>query len=116
MRRRGLGFLVAIVVTAVIGVIAYNIGFDRGLAQAGQAGDIVRYVGGPWFGFFPFGLILFPLFLFGIFALLGRAFWRLGGGRGYPGPELWRDRAEDWHRRQHQPASDQPPQIPQTQL
>ena len=112
MRRGGLGLILAIVIAAVIGVLAYNIGFDRGLAQAGGASDMVRYVGGPWFGFFPFGLILFPLFLFGIFALLGGAFWRLAGGRGYSGPGPWQGRFEDWHRRQHE----QPPQIQQTRL
>jgi hypothetical protein len=109
----------AILFASVIGVFAYNVGFDRGLAQAGQVGEAVRYVG-PWFGwwFFPFGLILFPLFLFGFFALVSAAFWRFGGaGRRQWGPGPWRGRlgtAEEWHRRLHEQEAN-PPQPPQTQ-
>jgi hypothetical protein len=52
-------------------------------------------------GFFPFGIILFPLFIFGIFALMRAAFW--GGRWGAPGHHKGgHHMAEDWHRRLHE--------------
>ncbi len=110
-----------------IGVGAYNLGVSRGLEHGGHAVEAVRVVGpgfhhGYGYGYFPFGLILFPLFLLGIFLLLRGAFWRgRWGGPGYgpggwggPGARSWGgpgpwgqggpaagERAEEWHRRQH---------------
>jgi hypothetical protein len=107
--------LIAILAAVGIGVGAYNAGVAEGLQQDGQ---VVRVVGpgyGPGFGF-PFGLILFPLFVVGIVLLLRGAFWRgRWGGRGYgpwgpgrPGP--WGpggpQRFEEWHRRQHEQPTD----------
>jgi hypothetical protein len=116
--RRGFGIvvaIVAIVVAVAIGIGAYNVGYDHGLDANGSV-EAVRYVGGWHGGFFPFGLILFPLFIFGIFALMRAAFW---GGRWHDhdhrdpigpggGPGAWGRREElfqDWHRRQHEPGS-----------
>lgn len=95
-----------------VGVGAYNVGLKEGLERTGQATEIVRYVG-PGFGGFPFGLILFPLFFFGIFALMRGAMWRRHGDghRHGPGPwggpggrGPWSDRAQEWHRLQHEGA------------
>jgi hypothetical protein len=110
--RRGYGVVLAIVlvlVAVLIGVGAYNAGVNHGLAQAGEPGEVVRYWGrGPGWGFFPFGLLLFPLVFLGIFALFRFAFW---GGRwgDHPhphpmGPGGWggREAFEEWHRREHE--------------
>ena len=103
--------LLAILVGVVVGVTSYHAGVTHGLEQAGHASQVVRVVGpGYGYGYFPFGFLLFPLFLFGIFFLVRGAFWRRrwygdhehphwgpgGGGSG---------RFEDWHRRQHEQAS-----------
>jgi len=104
--------LLVILAGTAIGVGAYNAGVSHGLAQTGHAVQIVRVVG-PGFGFFPFGFLLFPLFLFAILAIARGVFWRrrLGGhGYGHGGPGPWgkgggpggsEGRFEDWHRRQH---------------
>lgn len=111
--------LLAILAAVGIGVGAYNAGVSEGLQQGSDGAQVVRVVGpgyGAGFGF-PFGLILFPLFVLGIVLLLRGAFWRgRWGGRGYgpwgpgrPGP--WGpggpQRFEDWHRRQHEQPADQ---------
>jgi len=117
--RRGMGIVMVILLilaAIAIGVGAYNAGLSQGLEEGGRAGEVVRVVG-PGFGFFPFGLILFPLFLFGIFALFRAAAWRgrWGGPGGPGGPGRWdhhgpwSERAEEWHRRLHeQPEGERP--------
>jgi hypothetical protein len=116
-----IGLVVLAILAAVgIGVGAYDAGVSAGLQQAGQGAQVVRVVGpgyGPGFGFFPFGLILFPLFVIGIALLVRGALWRgrwggpgYGpGGSGRPGP--WGpggpQRFEEWHRRQHEQATGQ---------
>jgi hypothetical protein len=116
-----IGLVVLAILAAVgIGVGAYNAGVSEGLQQSGQGAQVVRVVGpgyGPGFGFFPFGLILFPLFVIGIAVLVRGAFWRGRwggpgsgpGGYGRPGP--WGpggpQRFEEWHRRQHEQSTDQ---------
>ena len=101
--RRGIGVVTVIVLllaAIAIGVGAYNVGLNEGLEEARQGGEVVRVVG-PGFGF-PFGLILFPLFFFGLFALFRAAAWRgRWGGPGQRGP--WSERAEEWHRKLHEP-------------
>jgi hypothetical protein len=111
--------LLVLLAGVAIAVGAYNAGVSHGLAQAASGTEVVRVVGpgyGYGGGFFPFGLFLFPLFFFLIFGLVRGAFWgrRWGGpgrgghdGPGHPhgGPERWRDGAEEWHRRQHDPSS-----------
>ena len=103
-----IGVSVLVILAGVgIGVGAYNAGLHEGLQRTGEATEIVRYVGPGWGGGFPFGLLLFPLFIFGIFALFRGAMWRRHGdwhghgpgGPGGPGP--W-GRAEEWHRHQHE--------------
>jgi hypothetical protein len=107
-------WLVAVLLLALagvaIGVSAYHAGQTHGLEQAGKAVEVVR-VYRP--GFFPFGLLFFPLFFFGIIALLRAATWRrrwaMHGPEGrehWAGPGSWKghgsDRFEEWHRRQHE--------------
>jgi hypothetical protein len=111
-----------------IGVGVYNAGvhdgISQGLQQSGENTQVVRVVDGGYrhgygYGFFPFGLFLFPLVVIGIILLTRAAFWggRWGGpwrggyGRGWGGPGPWGqggpERYEEWHRRQHEQQADQ---------
>jgi hypothetical protein len=120
--RRGWAIVLAIVVVLTfvgVGVGAYHAGLDEGIRRTADARQVVEVIGGEgWHGggFFPFGLILFPLFVFGIFALVGGAFRRRAWGGpwgGGPGPGDWRteggrrfeERFQDWHARQHEEGS-----------
>lgn len=119
--------ILAVLAVIGIGVVAFNAGIDEGvsrqLASSGDTGQVVRVVGhgwgyGPRFGF-PFGLILFPLFIIGIVLLVRGAFWRgrWGGARwggpgygpgGYGPPGGWGgpQAFDEYHRRLHeQPAA-----------
>jgi hypothetical protein len=109
--------VVALAVTVVVGIGAYNAGVSAGLEQNIAAGggdaELVRYgAHGRGFGLFPVGLILFPLLFIGFFLVMGAAFGR-GARWGGPGP--WgggpgrgddRRAFEDWHRRQHERPSE----------
>ena len=91
--RRGFGWGAAIlVVLLVIGVAigAYNVGLDEGLQQSGNV-EVVRYVGGHGFGFFPF-FLFFPLFFLALFAFKGAMWRRHGQGHNGHGP------GSGWHR------------------
>jgi hypothetical protein len=105
--------VVALAVTVLVGIGAYNAGVSAGLAENIEVGggnaELARFAGhGRGFGFFPVGLILFPLLFFGLFMLMGAAFGRgaRGGGPGPWGGGPWRgderQAFEDWHRRQHE--------------
>lgn len=119
-RTRWIAVAILVVLAAVgIGVSAFHAGVSNGLARAAGGTEVVRVVGpgyGYGWGFFPFGLFLFPLFFFLIFGLRRGAFWgrRWGGpgsgghdgpGHRHGGRDHWKDGAEEWHRRQHDPAS-----------
>jgi hypothetical protein len=97
-----------------IGVGAYNAGVNHGLAETGHAVQVIRYAGPGW-GFVPFGFLLFPLFVFLLFAVLRGVFWgrRWGGSGGSHGPGGWSKGGppafEDWHRRQHEQRSGEQP-------
>ena len=119
--RRGWAIAASIlVVLTVIGIAvgAYNAGVNEGIQRAATSDQVVQVVGGyghGW-GFFPFGLFLFPLFLFGTIFLFSRAFrgprgWGHDHGAGYgpwseEGRKRFEDRAVDWHQRQHEQVSD----------
>jgi hypothetical protein len=93
--------LLVLVVAIAAGVGGYNWGLSEGLEEAARSGgEVVRVYGHHGGGFFPFGIILFPLFIFGIFALMRAAFW--GGRWGGPGHHQGGHYADDWHRRQHE--------------
>src|SRR3989442_12821157 len=79
---RGIGIIVTLVIAAIVGVGAYQLGVAQGLATTGTA--VAPY--GYYHPFFFGGVrVLFPLlFLFLIFFLLPGAFWG-GGGRGFCG-------------------------------
>jgi hypothetical protein len=107
-RSMWIGALLLVILGGIaIGVGAYNAGVSHGLSQAAHSDQVVRVIG-PGFGF-PFGLFLFPLFFFAIFALVRGAFWRRRWEGGHPhphaGPGNWTRGGpamfEDWHRRQH---------------
>jgi hypothetical protein len=94
--------LLLILVGVGAGIGGYNAGVADGIERSG--GEVVRVVGhGYGFGF-PFGLILFPLFFFGVFFLLRAAFWRgpAWGGPGHWGPRGGPAGVEEWHRRLHE--------------
>jgi hypothetical protein len=104
MRRgMGIGLVILLVLAGIgIGVAAYNTGLSQGLEESGRAVEVVRVVG---HGGFPFGLILFPLFIIGFFALMRGMFWRRWGGPGHEGhwgPGGKGAAFEEWHRRQHE--------------
>jgi hypothetical protein len=112
--RRGGGIAAAILgilVLVGVGIGAYNWGVSEGLERSGEAVEVVRYVGGHGFGFFPF--FLFPLFFLALFAFKGfgwRRHWNHDHGPGGHGPGghgpgglgRWEQGFEDWHRRQHE--------------
>src|SRR6266568_9422258 len=123
--RRGfglIGLLVTVILFVIVGAIAYNIGWSDGvnthLPAAGTAANGAPYYYGPhyWGGGFGFlGIFWFLLILFGIFWLFRMAFWGFAGRRmmmgghgwGY-GPRRWgsfEERAQDWHRHQHEGGS-----------
>ena len=118
MRR---GFTVVVVVLLLlagigIGVAAWNAGVDHGIqqqvAESGEGVQVIRVVGdrygGPGWGFFPFGFLLFPLFVFGLFAIVRAVTWRgRWGGPGRMGPGgPWEGgphgRLDEWHRKEHE--------------
>jgi hypothetical protein len=135
--RRGLGLIglvVTVIVVAIVGVIAYQVGWSDGFAQhvpavsaSGSGGTTAApypyYYGGYGPHFFGFGWIfglLFFLFLgfiffrivaFGLFGW-GRGWgyggrgWGMHGGRGIP-PAI-DERMKEWHRQAH----GEPPTTP----
>jgi hypothetical protein len=122
--RRGFG-LISLVVTAIllaiVGVIAYNVGWSDGVATHLPAGaavpppDYYGYGYGPHWGFGIFGFFWFLFVLFIIFALLRFAFfgrrhwgggWGYKGGPGYGMPHGIDERMQEWHKRAH---GEQPP-------
>jgi len=125
--RRGFGFIglvVTVVLLAIVGVIAYNVGWSDGLAThvpAGTAEVPAYYYGyGPHAFWGGFGILWFLFGLFFLFFLLrvaffGRRHWGGGWGGGHKsgyghGPshatnEL-DERMHEWHRRAH---GEQPP-------
>jgi hypothetical protein len=127
--RRGFG-LIGLVITAIllaiVGVIAYNVGWSDGLATqipAGTAGAPPYYYGygSHWgfgfFGFFWFLFVLFGLLFLFRLAFFGRRHWG-GGGWGYKGsrgygiPPGIDERMQEWHKRAHgeqQSGSSTPP-------
>jgi hypothetical protein len=128
--RRGfglIGLVMTVVVLAVVGVIAYNVGWSDGLAThvpAGTAEAPQYYYGyGPhpfWGGF---GILWFFFIVFGLFwlfriAFFGRRHWgggwgyKGGSGHGFPPAQNGLDeRMQEWHRRAH---GEQPPATPST--
>jgi hypothetical protein len=103
--RRGFGWgaaILGILLLVGVGIGAYNWGVSDGIEQSGKAVEVVRYVGGHGFGFFPF-FLFFPLFFLALFAFKG-AMWRRHGGHDHPhgGRGPWEHRFEDWHRQQHE--------------
>ena len=124
--RRGFGFLglvVTIVLLAVVGVIAYNVGWSDGLATHVPAGTEVAppyYYGyGPHAFWGGFGILWFLFIVFGLFwlfriAFFGRRHWGGGwggykGGYGHGVPPAIDERMQEWHRRAH---GEQPPASP----
>jgi len=101
---RGIGIIVALVIAAIVGVGAYQLGVSQGLAATGTAVAPAVYYHPYFFGGFGF---LFPLlFIFLIFALVRGAFgrgrgWGYGGGWGGPGYQSPRERIEELHRELH---------------
>lgn len=122
--RRGFGWGAAILVVLLlvgVGIGAYNWGVTEGLERTGEGVEVVRYVGGHGFGFFPF-FLFFPLFFLALFAFKG-AMWRRhwdhdGGPGGHHGPGghgRWEQGYEEWHRRQHESGGEAGGQGPPVQ-
>ena len=100
---RGIGIIVTLVIAAIVGVGAYQLGLAQGLGATGTAVAPAVYYH-PFF----FGGFLFPLlFLFFIFFLIRGAFWgwggrRYGGGWGGHGDyQSPRERLEALHKEMH---------------
>ncbi|HEV8535708.1 MAG TPA: hypothetical protein VGR87_08315 [Candidatus Limnocylindria bacterium] len=97
------GIIVTLVIAAIVGVGAYQLGVAQGLASTGTAVPPAVYYHPYFFGGFGF---LFPLlFIFFIFLLLRGALWGGWVGRyGGPGYGYWgdpRSRLEEWHKEMH---------------
>ena len=115
--RRGfglIGLVVTVILLAIVGVVAYNVGWSDGLSTHVPAGTAVAppyYYGyGPHFGFGIFGFFWFLFILFAFFWLLRFAFFgrrRWGGGWGHKGgyghgvPPAIDERMQEWHKRAH---------------
>ena len=119
--RRGFGFvgvLVTLVLMVIVGAVAYNIGWSDGVNTHLPAGTTAPAPYSYGYGLHPlfagFGILWFLFILFGIFWLFRLAFWGFAGRRmwgyyghgpggwGGDGPRSFEDRAQDWHRRQHE--------------
>jgi hypothetical protein len=111
--RRGFGWgaaILGVLLLVGVGIGAYNWGLTEGLERSGEGVEVVRYIGGHGFGFFPF-FLLFPLFFLALFAFKG-AMWRRHWDHGHgPGDHVpgerhgsWEQGYEEWHRRQHEGA------------
>jgi hypothetical protein len=86
MNQRWLAIAAALVLAALIGAAAYNLGVHQGLAQSGK---VLTAPPGPYpypypyYGWHPwgFGFFFFPFFFIALWFLIFRGiFWR---GRGY---------------------------------
>jgi len=111
--------IVTLVIAAIVGIGAYQLGVAQGLAGAGGATAVApaAYYYHPFF-FGGFGFLFPLLFIFLIFFLIRGAFWggwgrRYGGwGRyGYGDP---RDRLEEWHKQMHGETPREGGSTPQT--
>ena len=101
---RGIGIIVTLVIAAIVGVFAYQLGVSQGLATTGTAVAPALYYHPFFFG--GFGLLFPLLFLFLIFALIRGAFWGWGGrhhGGGWGGGyyQSPRERLEALHKELH---------------
>jgi hypothetical protein len=126
--RRGIAIVAfVVIVLSGIGVAvgAYRAGERNGIEQgieqvaqtegAGSDVQVVRVVGdGYGHGFFPFGLFLFPLFLFGTIFLVGalvrrsRGPWHGGPWGDHEARSRFEDRARAWHQHEHGQTPDHP--------
>jgi hypothetical protein len=126
--RRGWGVVAAAlgaVVLVGVAVGAYHAGVDAGVMGGADAGHVVEVVGpgyGYWHGgFFPFGLLFFPLVVIGIVLLVRFAVAPRGWGHGWnhhgdhphgpwsdEGRARFEERFGEWHRRQHDQGSTSP--------
>jgi len=130
--RRGfglIGLVVTVILLAIVGAIAYNVGWSDGLATHLPAGTVgvppYEYGYGPhaWgfgiFGFFWFLFVVFGLLWLFRLAFFGRRHWG-GGGWGYKGgpgygvPPAIEERMQEWHKRAHgeQPSGSGTPPPP----
>jgi hypothetical protein len=132
--RRGfglIGLLITTILLAIVGAIAYNVGWSDGVAThlpAGAAAAPPYYYGyGPHWGFGIFGFFWFLFVVFVLFGLLRFAFfgrrhfgggWGSKAGHGHGIPPAIDDRMQEWHKRAHgeqPPSSATPPPPPPDQ-
>lgn len=101
---RAIGIIFTLVIAAIVGVGAYQLGLSQGLGATGTAVAPVVYYHPYFFGGFGF---LFPLlFILFIFALMRGASrgWGRGYGGGWAGHGSYlgpRERLEELHREMH---------------
>ncbi len=135
--RRGfglIGLVVTAIIIAIVGVIAYQVGWSDGFAQHVPEGSAAAapyypyygYYGPHFFGFgWIFGLLFFLFILFVIFRVASFAMW---GGRGYGRgwgrygggvPPALDQRMREWHEKAHSEqtsgATPPPPPVPPDQ-
>jgi hypothetical protein len=99
--------IVTLVIAAIVGFGAYQLGVAQGIAGAGGATAVAPavYYWHPFF-FGGFGFLFPLLFFILIFFLIRAAFWGGGWGRRYGGWGRYgygdpRDRLEEWHKQMH---------------
>lgn len=115
MNRRVIGaILLTVLAIGALGAIGFGVfqaGYQFGLENQVGA-EVVRVQPGPgaWHGWYGpgyyggFGLIFKFFFLFLLFALIGKLFFRgPWGGRqwGHERHHYWEDRMSEWHRQAH---------------
>ena len=141
--RRGfglIGLVATVILLAIVGVIAYNVGWSDGVnthLPAGVAATPYYFGYGPHLwgaGFGIFGLLWFLFVLFILFSLFrfaffgrrmmkggwgyGRGFYGYGPGHGHGMPSGFDERMQDWHKRAHgeappaEPGAAPPPPPP----
>ena len=105
MNHRWFIVIAALVLAAIVGGIAYNVGIQQGIAQSGKiiaapAGPGPYAYPYPYWGWHPFGFF-FPFLAFLLFFLILRGiFWRGGWHRyGYGCGPYPRERENDSDRR-----------------
>jgi hypothetical protein len=108
--------LVVVLLSAVVGIVAYNVGLSHGIAESALAsGDGVPPYAWGWHRPWGFGFGFPLLFLFFWIFVMKALFWGWGGPwrhRYYAGWHGGPPSFDEWHRRAHERMKENPPADP----